>query len=532
MYLTRFTGGSVLLGLCLLWPDAAHAQRRIGIFVSTHAGTEATSIQATATAWKTNGVVDEAFHLDPVTLGKQTLGELREVAESGQSSSRALLDRVFASGSVTAQEFQRTIRPYVPYLPETDFIVVGHSLGGYVARALGTLMQEHGVPTLEAPGFRPSVAVITLGTPHQGIRAAADLPSTFDEIDRWVAEATPPWRASSLATAGALITNDYDFRKVGEALSIRRQLTGARSSLTDFANGIEFKSPYVEGRILPAPIARDLLAPDALLPRSINGLRDPAHYLSIYGTEKDFTPIRASNEAAEVLTGTLGNEKEAYDQWKLLISWYDANVWGFRGEAGIWSVFAFFTGGAAAIPAAEAAYWSTEWTRARNRVKNEVDNMWSRAMNSYSLTRATGYQRVQVCDDGSGGYYGALDFETADPFMDVLPKMNVCAEGQDPYVWYPYTYVATVPTRNDGVMTPSYGTWHTSEMPDWNATAGFGNGSGNHYFTDAGQGGGYNHFEMRRATRAYTWPEEGVYIGQPNPTVKTAEDWLNQVASR
>lgn len=101
----------------------------------------------------------------------------------------------------------------------------------------------------------------------------------------------------------------------------------------------------------------------------------------------------------------------------------------------------------------------------------------------------------------------------------------------------PYTYIALIETANDGVITPSYGSWKASETTNWNVQNGPLGLNGNQYFTDQEKGGGYNHFEMRRAKRAYSWDnhkygDEDIIEGQENPPLRTARLWFDQVRRR
>ena len=75
----------------------------------------------------------------------------------------------------------------------------------------------------------------------------------------------------------------------------------------------------------------------------------------------------------------------------------------------------------------------------------------------------------------------------------------------------------------------------------WSADDGFENDPNNSYFSDLGDEGGYNHFELRHYYRPYSLPgigengyafekggrnNNGVQFGDINPSMKFVEQWI------
>ena len=60
----------------------------------------------------------------------------------------------------------------------------------------------------------------------------------------------------------------------------------------------------------------------------------------------------------------------------------------------------------------------------------------------------------------------------------------------------------------------------------WSAEDGFDNDPNNSYFSDLGDEGGYNHFELRNYERLYTLP--GVFNkGDRNPPMEELQKWID-----
>ena len=107
----------------------------------------------------------------------------------------------------------------------------------------------------------------------------------------------------------------------------------------------------------------------------------------------------------------------------------------------------------------------------------------------------------------------------------ILPKLS-SHDGGGEYKTKEVTIFT--PDKNDGVVNVTNAKWSASDSFDDN---------NNIYMRDTnitpnGDDGGYNHFELRNAYRAYTHTENGQVVfreGDDNPSMEKAADWIGRL---
>ena len=161
----QFAVAAVLLGLGFAAADAEAQQRkRYALFISGY-GSEFWEQSGTPQDWKRRGIVDDYAILDAIVEKK--LEELKDLNISSVSDLRALVGQ--ADGDAIRVKLTK-LYINAPSHANTDLIIIGHSAGGYLARALGALIEAYGVDIASYGSERPSVSVVTFATPHQGAR--------------------------------------------------------------------------------------------------------------------------------------------------------------------------------------------------------------------------------------------------------------------------------------------------------------------------------------------------------------------------
>jgi hypothetical protein len=122
---------------------------------------------------------------------------------------------------------------------------------------------------------------------------------------------------------------------------------------------------------------------------------------------------------------------------------------------------------------------------------------------------------VGVCSDAGPGPYLSI-------YSNLLSPIDECTETGFRTVNKEVTVV--VAQKNDAVFAPQYGVWKETSMPYYET----GRVSGNYYYSDTEENGGYNHMELRRYKRAYNDPGNGIVKGDKAKPMDEAEQWLRR----
>lgn len=517
----RLTWGLAVLLAVLLFqagasPANAQAQRdRYAIFISTLATPQVWADSGTPQDWVNRGIIDDYMILDDEVL--DLIEELEDVIPNNGSS---LLSYIGNTDEIYIQISNRIRNSQVNF-SNTDLIIVGHSVGGYAARVMGHIFEQRllgGIPLFNV-GYPASVTVLTVATPHQGIKAThiASNESRDEIIDF----------SSSLTSVGDAFISGGD--QVSDVNRLSYEI-------------VDYRAQFAGGASVLGPTGlRAAIEPGGAVPDFINSLSNPENYLSLYGVEKDMTPVRSAAELAPLFDNGIGQEGTARTKYEGLYFYYDLNryMWnnctaivGGTGAASGVIAGVFIPGLGSLIGGAVGGVFgwgycvlngagpkATRWGRATEELKT-LDATWARVIDSYALRRRTGYRYQKVCEPRDGNPvdpfpdrepnpdYGTMfEFiEAPEVAADLEPlfRMNYCAIGESPWQYVPYTYNALVPTKNDGLTGPDFARWSTSSAYDQNVTFDLSNArNGNGYFSDVPDEGGYNFMEIRRSKRAY-----------------------------
>lgn len=366
-----------------------------------------------------------------------------------------------------------------------DWIIVGHSMGGLVARA-----GYHELVNNPATAHFNIKAILTVGTPHQGSRAThvsldsrpgyINVGPVLDEFSDLLLDPI-----NDVHGAVALLTNLFS----PDALD---QLEDADSLMEVAVNELE----YFENASVSDTI-KNVIGLNGSLIQDLNSgqMDEPDNVRSVFGSEKKFIVVRAANELKE--SGN-GNELSTINN-------FDDIRWFYRANANAWDFQEFLYNLQLKFgSAANARRKRDSWNRGRNTLDN-VDGYWGEVIDSYYINWVTLPQYVLTeCANTDPSEPGQLP----DPNT---PEFD-CWELQ--YIPTPFALA----TKNDVIIGPEYAVWNPNEDPD------ILNGV-NYYYDDVPADGGYNHFELRRYKRAYTLP--GVFnLGDLAPPMNEAAIWL------
>lgn len=537
MTLSRYTWALVAVLASLLLADTAQAQirgevrerPRYAVFVSTLFTPEIWETSNTPDDWVQRGIIDGYIVLDEHT---STLTQ--ELA--GVTSSGSLLNYLTATGEIYADIsnclrtgnspgnpcFQTTA---LGSLAQAELLIVGHHVGGWVARVLGYALDEHllsSVPVFGATlGQYPhSVTVVTVATPNQGIRAlpALAVQRGGAALNTFVTETQAPLNGSEFfgARPGQLQSLDSSINAINN-------LVGNLQGQAQFMDNINLLQPFAPG----GPVIN-----------FINGLPDPENYLSLYSTEKPGIPVRFVPElagtfninGAEALAdpneeGTAANnlggilfyydfERFMWDNCENIQGIAFGTIGGIAGAIlpGVGSVI---TGAAGALIGI-ASCWirgsgpkADRWERALAQW-NGLDNLYAQMIDSRGWTTVTRTVTVRQCErpgpgGGSGGDFRVAASMVQDPEiqaeLQALARINVCEPGQPEFITRTIQQGIFTLVPNDGLTPPTDAVWDPYDDHTVNVTSGTANG--NAYFGTAGDEGGYNFLELRRSRRAY-----------------------------
>ena len=161
---------------------------------------------------------------------------------------------------------------------------------------------------------------------------------------------------------------------------------------------------------------------------------------------------------------------------------------------------------------------SQNWGRGYAQLR-DIHSTWSKMIQAYRYENVT--QTILVYDESCGSQDGGFQRPT---YYDI-EKAFLSGQCSSTYAYHreqQITVLTPVPDKTDGLISPAYTTWNQGEP--YPTAFSSNNGNGNFYYDDR-NGHGYNHYELRRTTRAYT--EGGSVKGADSEPMAATRNWVN-----
>ena len=400
------------------------------------------------------------------------------------------------------------------------WIIIGHSLGGLVARAVEYEISNnnYGIDL---------VGIITIGTPHQGAPAANVLANNAQNIvDLWHSDASqgPEVGPSSLVSLSMLILWDAGLisDEAWRTLLMPSYLDSVKAEAEEWIGLAQDTN------------ADELLVPLSSLIQELNSGTTVAPHRSIIGAERSPTIMRWSSEMSTFFQGNY-NEIETMEFYNGIIEWYSSNVDAFDFEVG-WYEFLCIK---LCIPFTDICYENSYCDQRDNsRSKRDkwqlglaawqnIDNTWSQAIGCgdvYTYTTQIWHPGYLDCSNQRD-----INFEIRNGTFDFETLFNVPVGCEWISGWMETnTVVVNVAQKNDGLIQANMARWKSTD--DWtpnNPTAM--ENQGNYYYDDdpSDPTSGWNHSEMMRYTRIYPGTD-----GTPGANIETPlkdnAEWMLQ----
>ena len=386
---------------------------------------------------------------------------------------------------------------YQQNMPNTEWIFVGHSMGGLVARSIYGAIQQ------VAPYLQVKV-VITMGTPHQGAPVTevsfGDEPGFINVEPIFSAERRKIQRP--LSHINRFVESRVENRYPGALERIDsapEYLDTIRDLIEDWA---------MASSSIPA---KDVIGTEGSVIRQINspGFPNPPHMRSISGVEKRFVPVRAAGE----LVMKTGDELNILHNFDQIRDFYLANRKAWNTEITVYN----FSGFNWFNPFYYRAKSKSEKWSEGYAALNNLDVTWSQMSNAFYTTTMQIPKVELVCPSGNR----PSDFGFELEFEDFERRPATLSECY--YQTVTRTITVRIPEKTDLVVTPMYAVWSPGQSPnDRNV---------NFLYDDTEPDGGYNHFEIRRMNRAYTLPDV-FERGDITPPMDDVRAWFNEVVFR
>lgn len=453
-------------------------QKKIGVFIhGFNGGSEKWTEGEVPSEWK-GDILDDVVLLDYET-------------EELRTENQTALVQKFVSKMLSDKSRSKSDK----------WILIGHSLGGIIAREL--------YPAFKQYGFNV-VAVVSVGGPSQGAMAT-DVDKDF--VDKTISDMKDVMNKAylhrrSYIDLGVAILDLINGSENGERIdSLPSYISAARDTALGLVDDL------LENE------ANDIIGVEGRLIKSINSYPKgnsyyhPQNYLSIIGAEKDKAPIRMAGYIYPDIP-ELKDEYEMINQVQKLRNDYFKRHEDYyhnlylRYRTSYYACLALRFGIGCSPSTFQYARTRRDiWSAAKREIDN-LGNTWAELINSYRIKTISYTTKVLVCD--SRPKPGDVQF------ANVLYALN---EEED--CWYDYQTVyndVLVADKNDGVVNIHSALWTRGD--------GF-ISDHNRYFDDIGVNGdgGYNHYELRYHKRQYTLP--GVFEkGNLNPTMEYAENWI------
>lgn len=523
--------GLALLCLCVLFagslaPQAAQGQNRYAVFISGY-GENVWTTSGTPQDWKARGVIRDYVILDG------TVVDLLNAAATSNTRIDAKAKSFLGNTSTELNQKLRTLHSKASGLSNVEIVFVGHSVGGYVARALGSALEQSGLLISGIGLWAPRSTVVTLATPHQGLRIGnqsgaeikaiidpvlntieaplGDIPGGFDLILNPVVLGLTslfPTTGTILSRLAVVGLGEYAQGVAQDKISpIRGMLAVAQKEA-----GLYLGAYDVVNSVVPF---RKQVVPGSYLIRELNRLPNPENYLSVYSAEKSRTVFRLLGGLPDNLKRPAGLEGESEaDTYQTFL---DIRR-GYRTARDMWNALHYSSPFISQIRGYRKK--ANRWKEGERRI-NDLDNTWAQIIDSFYREKRTGYRTT--CTAPGGEYPQPIFYLETEKLIPIDDGGSSCTTTS-------YTYYVTVKTKSDGVFGPNYGVWKTADQgnPFRNVVSAARNGDA--YFGDTGTSDGYNHFEIRRSKRGYNGP--GFSRGNINPPIRGSqgvEQWLRRV---
>jgi pimeloyl-ACP methyl ester carboxylesterase len=499
---------AVLLLLIAAGPESAHAQKKYAAFIHGFAfeGPDACVKEEGGERWKASGTPDlwkKDRIIDGYVLLKYCDADLY---------------------NKTTNVLQDLTKQLTPKGKNVQWLLVGHSQGGIVAR----LLHEH----LKKTGASVDVrGVLTLASPMQGARPARlsygrrpGYKNIAPVMDKFMNDVYAGPRASAKYNP---IMHYINFKTLGlgrRALDIvmTNYYWKERGELGQRINDMNYRKRSAEA-----------IGPNGRIIKRINAAVDPRRHLSIIGAERALMAARLSSAGLE--------------PQKLSLKVSSFAQFGIGAVSGDVADVLFFAKGRTINPGDEAQSvrlfqelkrqyrWKADkyrvrrwfgmwclmgdckkyrsWKRGRQALSN-IDRTHAKLIDSYRTVRRTG--RRYVCENNR--------FKAS--------SVGASAKYLNPSHCYykTYTYYTTIPDKSDGLLGTRTCTWGPNQNPD--------DRRDNFLFGDSGRGlgggTGYNHAEVVYAKRRYDSKDDpglrnnAFRKGQLNPTTREAREWITR----
>ncbi|MCH2450694.1 MAG: GPI inositol-deacylase [Gracilimonas sp.] len=469
-----------------------HAQKKIGVFIH--------GFQGNAEKWTAESGVPQAWISGQNSALDDYVALNYETTDLMTATSRANLLSNFINSLQAKGD------------PVNDqWILIGHSLGGLVARDL--------YPSLRAYNFN-IVAAISVGGPSQGAMATnvdkGQISYRLNLMKQRIEDAYAK-KIHFLDLAVDILDLVNNTSNASKIAAIPDYLEIVRDSALGYASHI------VEQDV------KNLIGPEGSVISRINSYSannaqlHPPNYLAVIGAEKDKAPVRMAGYIFDV-DPSLKDEVKMLEQvdnlrndyFKLHEDLYDLSFninYGanltcrIQHPLDLWNKCQPF----------EDAFkrdrrYRELWKTAGNEI-DQIGNIWSTFINAYRIKEISYQEFIPPCPDED------------DPFpimYDVLANIEIIEQdcSNSPNGEYRTKYMQMlVSDKHDGVVTTYSGLWHDDDS--------FGD-LNNRLFDDVPADGGYNHFELRNHKRAYTLPGQ-FNEGDVNPSMLFARNWLNDL---
>ena len=402
-----------------------------------------------------------------------------------------------------------------------EIVLVGHSVGGYVARLLERVINSWDFPSQIAT--IDVVGVITVATPHQGVRVAgvsvgaeSGFKNVLPTMEEYRDKLTIPYNTARSGIVGNWVSSGSFILTGVDAMTQIEDAFNLLDDQIDFLEDQQFIGfdVVVGGVQLGHLYLRDIISPGKVFPNLLNSIQPSAQVRSIYGVEKYPVPVRIADE----VVGD-GNEKATANNYSLFRRYYKAeeDYWETRYDIhrSIASSWLCLFGCRKRENRAKDIAKGKEnlWKDGRYAIEN-VDNTWGTIIDSYfTEARYITYQRYVGCDNQPEDEIGPGSI------FDEPRPIDCIDNGWETVTELVYVHAAQ---KNDAVTAPQYGVWKNSDMQNYSATQ----SKGNFFYGDTGNKGGYNHMEMRRLKYAYNDPANGIVKNERAEPMDQAERWL------
>ncbi len=456
------------------------AQKKIGIFIH--------GFQGSADKWELESFAPQRLTFtDYVLDGYVTLSyETSELDANNLSNLLLEFHNQIATG--TCINSNGNCISYSPNYQNDRFVLIGHSLGGLVARRLYPALKVSPFPDIDDLNI---VGVVNIGGPVQGSGAvevqAEEISASFNYLQSIL---TTAWEKRSPVLSFPVQVIDYfhpqdlstDFDSLPNFLEILRD------------SALNYQQHIVENH------ADELIGRNGSVIIEINNYNElnedvhPQNFLSIIGAEKEYIPMRMVSHIFSNVPN-IEDEQASIEAFNMFLGFSQAHVDTYLTELALqeaaYQPCRF--GGSLFLPnycsdverrMEKAARNAAKWIDAKIEIEN-IDFYWGELIDSYRIDEYTYQEYIPPCPD---------DGEIPGPIFDIqIPTETTCSQNPNGE-WRTGTGYIKHADKSDGVVNIHSALWSADDgFDDLN----------NEYFDDLGEDGGYNHFELRNYERGY-----------------------------